>query len=248
MDAVSAVEQLGFSEKEARVYLALLQAGPCTAYQAAKRSGLKNATAYVVLDSLLERNAVKKVPTMKATRYAATDPVELFVLARSRMERAQAALPELQALANKPGHVVKASYYEGLAQIKLMYDRLLKEIPGETFVAFFAHGKDTPQDLWNYWSELNHELVKQKIKVRAVTSEHETTKPYLNYTKVPKEFMEIKGLPERVYSSNVSIEVYHDKTQVVSHRYKQAILIENPDVANVLRQIFEIVWKSAGTR
>lgn len=244
MNLSTAVEDLGFSEKEARVYLALLQTGPCSAYQAAKRSGLKNATSYVVLDALVEKNAVTKIPKSKAVHYVATDPVELFALARSRFERAQAALPELRTLVQSDSRVVHASYYEGLPQIKLMYNKLLDEIPGETLHAFFAHGRDTPKELWDYWSELNREMMKRKIKIRAVTTAHETTKAYLNYTKVPKEFMEIKGLPEKIYSSNISIEIYKNVTQIVSHRYEQAILIDNPDIANVLRQIFEIVWKT----
>lgn len=245
MDLSTAIENLGFSEKESRVYLALLQTGPCTAYQAAKRSGLKNATAYVTLDALVEKNAVTKLPKAKGVQYAASDPVELFVLARSRFERAQAALPELRALAQGEGHVVRASYYEGLPQIKLMYKKLLDEMPNQTLLAFFAHGKDTPKELWDYWEVLNREMMKKKIKVRAVTTAHETTKAYLNYTKVPKEFMEIKGLSEKIYSSNISVEIYKNYTQIVSHRYEQAILIENPDIANVLRQIFEIVWTTA---
>lgn len=244
MNLFSAIEELGFSEKEARVYLALLQTGACSAYQAAKRSGLKNATAYVILNALVEKSAVQKTPKAKAVQYAAVDPVELFALARSRVERAHAALPQLQALTKGDQRVVQASYYEGLPQMKLMYDRLLKEISGGDLVAFFAHGKDTPSELWEYWSELNREMVKRKIKVRAVTTAHDTTKAYLNYTKVPKEFMEIRGFSEKVYSSNISIEIYKNITQIVSHRYEQAILIDNPDIANVLRQIFEIVWKS----
>jgi sugar-specific transcriptional regulator TrmB len=244
MDLSSAVEQLGFSDKEARVYLTLLQTGPCSAYQVAKRSGLKNATAYVVLDALVEKSAVTRTPRAKAVTFIATDPIELFALARSRFERAQAALPELRALSHDKSHVSQTKYFEGLPQIKQMYQELLNEMPDQTMVAFFAHGKDTPKKLWDYWSELNGEMMKRRIKIRAVTSAHETTKAYLNYTKVPREFMEIKGLPEKIYSSNISIEVYKNTTQIVSHRYEQAISIENPDVANVLRQIFEIVWKT----
>ena len=243
MDLQSSIQNLGFSEKEARVYLALLQTGQATAYQVAKRSGLKTPTTYVILDELLEKGAVRKILTQKATHYAATDPVELFVTARSRIEQAQTALPSLQAMAQNDNKVVQASYYEGVSGIKDMYKKLLDEMPGKTFVAFFAHGKDTSKALWEYWSTLNKQMVERKIKVRAITTEDKTTQPWLSNTKVPKEFMEIKGLPESIYSSNISIEIYNNRTQIISHRYEQAIMIDNPDIANVLRQIFEIVWK-----
>lgn len=243
MDLQSSIQNLGFTEKEARIYLALLRSGQGTAYQIAKRSGLKTPTTYVILDELLEKGAVRKILKQKATHYAATDPVELFVTARSRIEQAQAALPSLQAMAQNDSKVVQASYYEGVTGIKEMYKKLLDEMGGKTFVAFFAHGKDTPKDLWDYWSTLNKQMVEKKIKVRAITTEDKTTKAYLSNAKVPKEFMEIKGLPESIYSSNISIEVYNNRTQIISHRYEQAVVIDNPDIADVMRQIFEIVWK-----
>lgn len=244
MDILSSVRQLGFSEKEGRVYLALLQGGQSTAYQISKRSGLKTPTTYVILNGLVDKGAARKILKPKAINYAATDPVELFVNARSRIERAQAALPKLQAMARNESKVVQASYYEGVTGIKEMYKKLLDEMGGKTFVAFFAHGKDTPKDLWEYWSVLNKQMVDRKIRVRAITTKDITTQAYLNNLKVPKEFMEIKGLSENIYSSNISIEVYNSHTQIISHRYEQAILIDNPDIANVLRQIFEIVWKN----
>lgn len=242
MDLQSAIQNLGFSEKEARIYLALLQSGRGTAYQIAKRSGLKTSTTYVILDELVEKGAARKILKQKATQYAATDPVELFVTARSRVEQAQAVLPSLQAMAQNDAKVVQASYYEGVSGIKEMYKKLLDEMKGKTFVAFFAHGKDTSKKLWEYWSVLNKQLVERKIKVRAITTEDKTTQAYLKNTKVPREFMELKGLSADVYSSNISIEIYNNRTQIISHRYEQAVVIDNPDIANVMRQIFEIVW------
>ena len=83
MELQTAIQQLGFSQKEAAVYLAGLELGQATAYQIAKRSGLKKPTAYVILDRLIERSAVRKVAAQKHMQYSASDPVELFVDARS---------------------------------------------------------------------------------------------------------------------------------------------------------------------
>ena len=65
---------------------------------------------------------------------------------------------------------------------------------------------------------------------------------------MPKELFDMVGLPPSIYSSNISIEVYKDYTQIISHRYVQGILIRNPDIANVMRQIFEIARKGVENR
>lgn len=243
MDLHSALKNLGLSEKEAAIYLALLQGGQATAYQLANRSGLKKPTTYVILDELIERGAARKLMQRRGAIYVATDPVELFVEARNRFENAESALPQLRALAQGDKKTISASYFEGMTGIKEMYKKLVQKTAGKTCVGFYAHEKDTPKELREYWSVLNAEMVKQKIKLRGVTTVDATTKEYLEFKKMPRELLDIKGLSPKEYSSNVSIEVYGDCTQIVSHQYVQGLLIQNPDIANVMRQIFEIVWK-----
>lgn len=244
MDLQSSLKNLNFTEKEAAVYLALLQTGQSTAYQVAKKSGLKKPTTYVILDNLVERGAVRKILHTKNHQYLATDPVELFVEARSRVEQAEAILPQLRAMAQNKAKIVETSYYEGVPGIKEMYKNLLKEMAGKTYVGFFAHQKDTPKELMDYWKELNAEMAKRKIKMRGVTTKDATLKEYFNFSRMPQDLFDMVGLSPKVYSSNISMEIYEDFTQIISHRYVQGILIRNPDIANVMRQIFEIVRKS----
>ena len=243
MELQSVIQNLGFAEKEASVYIALLQLGQATAYQVAKQSGLKQPTAYVILDALLNRGAARKILAANKTQYVATDPVEIFAEARSKVSQAEAALPSLRALAKNKEKVVEINYYEGLDGIKEMYKNLLKEAAGKTYDGFFARDTDTPKALAEYWRELNEEMAKRKIKIRGITTKDKTTQEYFDESKHSKELFELRALFPEMYSSNISVEVYGDFTQITSHRYVQGILIKNPDIANVMRQIFEIAWK-----
>ena len=51
-DVIALLLQLGFSEYEARAYLALLQRNPLNGYELAKVSGLPRANVYAVLQKL----------------------------------------------------------------------------------------------------------------------------------------------------------------------------------------------------
>lgn len=243
MNLASTLLAYGLNEKEAKLYLVLLQTGQQTAYSAAVRSELKKPTAYVVLEELVKRGVVTKRAKKNTTLYEAVDPVELFVQARERFEAAERGLNELRLLHKASPAQVKASYFEGLDGIKQMYKQLISQKKGESFVAFYAHQKDTPADVQHYWKELNEQFSQAGINRRAITTDDASIKDYLIKQIAPGTFLGLKALPSERYSSNISVEVYDQYTQIISHRYLQGILIENPDIADVMRQIFELVWE-----
>jgi DNA-binding MarR family transcriptional regulator len=96
---VALLQQLGFSEYEARAYLALLQRNPLNGYELAKLSGLPRANIYAVLQKLEERGAVVRLETPDGARYAPVAPTELTQRIASRFQNvlgaAQQALEEL---------------------------------------------------------------------------------------------------------------------------------------------------------
>ena len=54
------LRQLGWSEYEAKCYIALLKTGPATGYRVAKESGVPSAKVYEVLSRLADKGAVKQ--------------------------------------------------------------------------------------------------------------------------------------------------------------------------------------------
>jgi HTH-type transcriptional regulator, sugar sensing transcriptional regulator len=85
-DAVALLQQLGFSEYEARAYLGLLQRNPLNGYELAKVSGLPRANIYAVLQKLEERGAVVRIETPDGSRYAPVAPSELTQRIASRFQ------------------------------------------------------------------------------------------------------------------------------------------------------------------
>src|SRR5688500_2229881 len=85
-DAMALLRQLGFSEYEARAYLALLQRNPLNGYELAKLSGLPRANVYAVLQKLEERGAVVRLDMPSGARYAPVAPTELTQRIASRFE------------------------------------------------------------------------------------------------------------------------------------------------------------------
>jgi predicted transcriptional regulator len=100
-DITGLLQQLGFSEYEARAYLALLQRNPLNGYELAKASGLPRANVYAVLQKLEDRGAVTRLDMASGARYAPVAPTELTGRIASRFQdvlrATEQALQDLEA-------------------------------------------------------------------------------------------------------------------------------------------------------
>jgi Cd2+/Zn2+-exporting ATPase len=70
--------QIGFSDYEAKVYLALLHDSPTTGYQLSKKSGVPRSMVYEALGRLATRGAVLETVEARATLYRPLPPTVLL--------------------------------------------------------------------------------------------------------------------------------------------------------------------------
>lgn len=71
------LQELGFTDYEARVYVALLLTSPATAYEISKNNALPRANVYSALESLERKSAVQRASS-EPVRYVPVDPKELL--------------------------------------------------------------------------------------------------------------------------------------------------------------------------
>jgi Cd2+/Zn2+-exporting ATPase len=70
VSALEELQALGFSEYEAKAYVALLKKSPVTGYELSRLSGVPRSMIYEVLDKLVLRGAAVSSPEEDVTRYA----------------------------------------------------------------------------------------------------------------------------------------------------------------------------------
>lgn len=97
-NVVSALEQLGFSATDARVYVGLLQGHPATGYDLAKRTKVPRSAIYAVL-SRLERAGLVRAVSANPAKYEPLPPQQLVSQLRDRhqdtLDNLQEALERL---------------------------------------------------------------------------------------------------------------------------------------------------------
>ena len=89
------LQDLGLSEKEARVYLAALELGATTADKLAKQAKIKRPTAYVQLESLMKMGLMSTYEEGKKTMFAPESPELLKRLLANQQENLRTKESEL---------------------------------------------------------------------------------------------------------------------------------------------------------
>lgn len=87
MDLLDNLGAIGFTEYEAKVYLALLKDHPATGYQLSKQAGIPRSMVYEALGRLDVRGAVLKTEEAKATLYRPMPPDALLDRLNEEHER-----------------------------------------------------------------------------------------------------------------------------------------------------------------
>lgn len=122
---IDKLTRLGFSEKEAQVYLTLFRIGPSPVGALAKRLGYKRATVYALLEALARRELVSSVDTDQGRRYVPQSPETLLdrfeaerTELQTKMEMAKDCVRELDKPANgNPGDVRRVKFHEGMQSV-----------------------------------------------------------------------------------------------------------------------------------
>jgi len=102
-DSIDKLVKIGFSEYEAKAYVALLRESPVTGYQLSKLSGVPRSMIYEVVGKLTARGAAMTLRTGGSTKYAPIPAAEfLDQLHREHEELIDSLKDDLRAFASAP--------------------------------------------------------------------------------------------------------------------------------------------------
>lgn len=242
---IEPLKNLGLSEKEVLVYLALLQLGSATPYQVAKKSGIKRPTAYVIAEELVKKGLIVHIPGEEKKRYIAKNPDAFFEEQEEKLAMARKILPELRSYQKNVAEKPSILYFEGLEGLHQAYAYRQKELHGREIVGFFASNEDSTAEVTGYFVEWNEYRAKHNTPVRGITVDAPDLLPYAKFFGEGASAMNLKFLPRDVYGSKISIESCDNQfVRIFLFESVETLIIESPKFAVAVKEIFELVWKS----
>lgn len=234
------LSKLGFSQNEAKVYLAALETGSTSAQQIAQKAGVKRTTCYSVLAYLVNRGVIGKTKSRGKTRFVAEPPQRLLTLVNELERGIRAALPELVAVYNKKETKPKIVFYEGEAAIHNVYEDTLREQPAEILEwntdAFFER---FPKD-YNYIEK----RVTLGIRAKRIAGEGSVWDKKHKYLDA-KELSETVIVPRAQFWPQIEVNIYNDKVAFMNYAENMSLIIESKAITEAMRQAYELSWRGA---
>lgn len=242
---IAPLTNLGLSDKEAKVYLALLQLGPATPYEIAKKAEIKRPTAYVIAEELVEKGLIVHVPGEEKHRYIAKSP-EVFIGEREeKLLAAKRILPELKSFQKGTAEKPSIMYFEGVEGLRQAYEYKKKDLHDKEIVGFFASAEDASPGVMQVFLEWNEYKEKHGPKVRGLTVDTPSNQPFAKFLEPIKGSIEAKFMPPDLYSAKCSIESCDNRfVRICLIESAQTLIIESPKFAEAVKETFELLWKA----
>ncbi len=236
------LHELGLSPSQAKAYLLLVQEGKLTPAQLMAKTGESRTNAYMVLDRLAELGLAIKDEVQKKLVFRAGSPIALQKLAERSRERAYAsevkikqAMPELLKYFNERRNQPGVRFLQGRENLLKAYKEHLKV--GGDAVVFRTTADDAyfGEDLYDYMEE----RAKQGVTAELISPYSEGAEQFTKDN--PHLKRELTWVPAEAYTAPVEIFTYGTTTSITSFGEEAvATLIESPQIADAMRQIFAL--------
>lgn len=243
MNIHKVIEQFGYSQNEAKVYLIGLSLGECTASDISQKLKLPRTSVQAILDKLHSDGLMNFYVKRRYKYWTAEKPEKFLINLKEREIALRAAMPEINLImhgdeGNKP--IIKV--YSGVEEIKLIYEDILVTKNNILIIA--------PWDNWvkmfgkEFLDNFIETRVKHYLKIDLLVPKSESAVKLKE-----KDNEELRNT--RFTPKNINIEdtifIYANKVAIISLNKRQptGILIEDQNTSNTIRVFFNEIWKQS---
>jgi len=237
----SILEDLGLTNAEIKVYLALLELGTSTAGPIIKKTQLQNSVTHMTLQKLLGKGFISFIKKGKIKHYHSADPKTIIKFIDEKKERFQKILPELLAK-QKIQENQEAEIFEGFKGFKnAVYKLMDGSKPGDEylFFSFYTKNPENFKYIYTFYKDLDPVRIKKGLITKGIVPK-----------KIGHEMKDRKGLQYLIVDFPIptNISILNDKVILTPFEDKQiSILINSRQLAQSFREFFYSIWNQYKT-
>ena len=239
------LQHLGLSENEARVYMAMLELGSSVVVEISRKSGINRPTTYVQIESLKKKGLVSTQTKGKKQYFIAESPDKLEYLIDSQLKTVEDKkielnnyLPELLNLFNTSGQRPDVKFFEGKEGVLALQKEFLKT--DQTTI----YGITSLDNVFEVFPEFENTYIKRRVQKKIPSKTiYTSAKGSILKESDESSLRESKYIEPDKLPLGVDITIFKDKIAIVTLKGKiSGTLIEDKEVADSFRAIFELVW------
>lgn len=230
--------KLGFSEKEAEVYLALNSYGSSPASTLARVTKIKRTSVYDALNSLMAKNLITSFKQGQYTYFVIDDVNKILYLEKEKVRLAESMVKKLKdEQLHQAG--VQVNHFIGEEGYREMYEDILRAHPKELMVwinldEFYKALDPVREEEWT------KERIQKKIYTRLLMQDTPLTREFRKKDAescrktilLPKKYMFQSNC--FIYEGNIAFFDAGDKIT--------GIRIRHPRLYALQKQVFEMNW------
>lgn len=242
------LERIGFTQGEARIYLALLDLGQSTTGPIVEKSGVSTSKTYKILKRLKNKGLVSYIIKNNVVHWSPANPKRILELLeeqeqiiREKKEEVKEILPELLKKINSLKETQQAEVYMGMKGMITVYNdetNYLKEHPDEVdYVIGIA--SIYQKKFMDFFERIESKRNKLKIRRKYIFGINaKGSQPWIEKSK----YCDIKYLDYP--DSPVSINVYGE-TSFINVLSDEPIffVIKSREIAESFKEYFKLLWK-----
>lgn len=238
---------LGFSDKEAKVYLALLKHKEAFAGLMVKDTRLHRQLVYNALDSLEGKGLVKKRSSRGKIVFQAADPGKLSDLEKERGYILRETLREVNGLYSVPSQDI--TIYEGKEGfISGLRDIMEMSPPNDTHLIIGAAGKVWYEITAGYYNKYFKEMKNKNITIKSIASLSQQKELEQVASQYLGKYFQTRALPEEFPAPSSTVVFFGGIFIQILIGVPTIILIKNKAVEMAYRNYFNVMWKMAKKR
>lgn len=237
----------GLDENQSTTYLTMLEIGPASILEIAKKSGVNRSMLYEIMDSLITSGLAYKSVRGKKVRFVAREPEILQSLLTNKLKKFEKLLPDLKTLAIAGSSKPAITLHEGLTGIKQVYLGAIHSKEKKLY-AFVGVGNllSKTKILETFWDEeFKNERKKRNVFGQLIVPNNAPGKKF--QTKDNQNFRESRLVNAELYNFPAEVLMYDDTVAFISYTQHEeyAAEIKSPAIAETLKMAWRFMWETS---
>lgn len=246
------LEIFGLTSHEVEVYLVLASHDRLTALQLSRKCSIKRTTLYRVLESLIAMGLVEDKMADKTTHYAITvgDAFENLVQTRERETKTMRnMIPGIKSQLDLLNRVkpmdVSVRFFHGIRGLQYLN---LKHTNAKDKEVLIIDSNQWDKVLSREFAEeVRARNVKNHVQVREIINEHDKNTSWTDNQEYLHNYFRSRILPKSIFTISQDIYIFDETIHFSGYNKNDLVGIEivSKEYAQMLKQLFEILWKMA---
>jgi HTH-type transcriptional regulator, sugar sensing transcriptional regulator len=244
-EAIDRLLELGLSQKEARIYVALLELGPSSVQDLARKSEVNRSSAYQLLENLISRGLISRVTRERGEYFMAESPQRLRQMTEEHVRRAsehherlEGAMPYFFALFNAMEEKPVVRFFEGEEGIVAAREALMHH-EGE-FLSFTAIDEGTHQI--SKIDSHQRQRMSRNVSGRVIVA----IKPGFSLPESDGRLWENREIPYESVPFSGEVNLVGDLLAAFTVKTRPlAFIVQSKELTELFRALFFTAWATA---